>query len=263
MSKPKRAYLVQGISNALRLLECFGEREEFGLTELAARVGLGKNTAFRALATLVVHGYLEQDEENGPYRLGPAALELAHRLAGGQALLRRARPVLEALARSLGETSHLAVLRDFEVVHLDGEPADRPVVAGLRLGRRAPAHCTALGKVLLAHAAPELREAFDREVVAAGLPAFTRATITDRSKLFEELRAIPHRGFALDLEEWSEGLTCVAAPVQDRTGAVVAALSISGPAFRNDAPDLLVHHAPELVRAAGRLSAALGAPTEA
>lgn len=261
MSKPKREYLVQGISNALQLLECFGEREEFGLTELAARVGLGKNTAFRALATLVVHGYLEQDGENGPYRIGPAALELAHRLGRGQALLRHARRILEELAGSLGETAHLAVLRDFEVVHLDGQVADRPVVAGLRLGQRAPAHCTALGKVLLAHTAPEVREAFDREVIAARLPAFTRATITDRSKFLEELRAIPHRGFALDLEEWNQGLTCVAAPVLDRSGEVVAALSISGPSFRNDAPDLLVHHAPELVRAAGRLSAGLGAPS--
>jgi len=263
LSRPKHEYAVQSISNALRLLECFGESEEFGLTELAKRLKLGKNTAFRALATLVVHGYLEQDEENGPYRIGPAALELAHRLGRGHVLLQKARPILEELARSLGETAHLGVLRRFEVMHLDGRAADRPVIAGLRLGHRTPAHCTALGKVLLAHAEPAIREAFDRELIAAGLPAFTRSTITDRAKLLEELRAIPHRGFALDLAEWTEGLHCAAAPVQDRTGAVVAALSVSGPSFRNDAPDLLVRHAPAVVRAAGRLSASLGAPAPA
>jgi IclR family acetate operon transcriptional repressor len=160
-----------------------------------------------------------------------------------------------------GETVHLGALQDFEVAHLDGEQSDQLVLTGLRVGRRLPVHCTALGKVLLGCGDRLLRERFDRLCVANGtLGAQTAATITDREKFFEHLRAVAGQGFALDLEESESGLCCAAAPVFAASGRLLAALSVSGPAFRLSRDTLLDQVVPALLAAADDLSRQLGYP---
>lgn len=259
MKKPKGDYAIQTVVNAMRLMEEFRDEELLGVTELSRRLALHKNNVFRLLATLEQQGYIEQSCDNERYRLGVKALELGQAFARSRTLLRRARAVLADLVAATREAAHIAVLRDYEVVHVAGDRTERPVMSGLRLGQRLPAHATALGKVMLGCAPEEVRQAYDRDFVSGGAPeARTAATITDPHKLFEELRTVGVRGFALDVEECEEGLCCSAAPVYDMDGRVVAALSVSGPRFRLTEERLLSEVAPLVVASGERLSRELG-----
>lgn len=262
MKRPKGEYAIQTVTNALSLLKTFATEEELGVTELSNRLALHKNNVFRLLATLEQAGYVEQCSRTDRYRLGARCLELGQFFARNQSLVRLARPLLEELVEETGEACHLGVLREFEVVHLDGVVSDRLVQTSLRVGRRLPAHCTALGKVLLGCAPKGVQETYDRQVVASGrLDARTPATITDPAKLLEELRGVGSRGFALDVGECESGLSCAAAPVFDASGRALAGVSVSGPSFRLDAERLLERVAPLVIDACDRLSQGLGHPT--
>lgn len=259
MKKPKGDYAIQTVVNAMRLLEEFRDEEVLGVTELANRLNLHKNNVFRLLATLEERGYIEQGSDDERYRLGVGALELGQSFARTRTLLRRARAVLAELVQVTRESAHAAVIRGHEVVHVAGDQVERPVMSGLRLGQRLPAHCTALGKALLGCAPEEVRQAYDQAVVRARqLEARTPESITDSHKLFEELRTVGVQGFALDREECEEGLCCAAAPVYDCEGRVVAALSVSGPRFRLNDDRLVSEIAPQVVRAGECLSRDLG-----
>jgi DNA-binding IclR family transcriptional regulator len=259
MKRSKSDYVIQTVTNALRVLEAFRDEAELGVTELSRRLGLHKNNVFRLLATLEDKGYVEQCNDSDRYRLGVRCLELGHAFGRGGGLISQARDVIAALARETGETAHLGVLQEFEVVHLVGEQADQLVLTRNRVGQRLPIHCTALGKVLLGCGEPVLRERFDRFGVSEGkLAARTPATITDRDKFFEHLRDVASQGFALDLQECEPGLCCAAAPVFAASGRPVAALSVSGPAFRLDRDALLDQVVPTLLGAAEDLSRKLG-----
>ena len=247
------------VQNALSLLEAFHDEVELGVSELSRRLNLHKNNVFRLLATLEQDGYIEQSDSTDRYRLGPRCLELGRSFARGSRLLERARPILEELAADLGETAHLGVMHDFEVVHLDGEQPSQMVLASSRVGRRLPVHNTALGKVLIGCADEETRMAYDTQVVADGLASSTEATITDRDKLFEHLRSVANQGFALDVEECERGLCCAAAAVIDESGRCIAAISVSGPASRVTESRLHDEIVERVANAAERLSKQLGA----
>jgi DNA-binding IclR family transcriptional regulator len=259
MKKPKGEYAIQTVVNAMRLLEAFHDEDELGVTELARRLSLHKNNVFRLLATLAEQGYIEQSNASDRYRLGVRTLALGQAFQRGRGLLRRARPVLEALADELNESAHLAVLRDFEVVHLDGAQGRQLVLTGLRVGQRLPLHCTALGKVLLGCSPETVRQAYDRALSSGeGLAARTSATIVDRDKFFEHVRSAASAGFALDLEECEPGLCCAAAPVYDASQRMVGALSVSGPACRLSEERMLRSVVPAVTGAAEALSRELG-----
>lgn len=257
--KPKSEYSIQTVSNALRMLESFYKGDELGVSELSRRLRLHKNNVFRLLATLEEHGYIEQSMETERYRLGTRCLELSQGFARGNVLMRRARPILQELALKTGETTHLAVLRDHEVVHLDGVQPDRMLLTGLRVGQRLPVNCTALGKVLMGCSSEAAREGF-----VASMPpghsfnARTDKTIVETGKILEEFADVAHDGFAVDVEECEVGMCCAAAPVYDATGQLVGALSISGPASRLT-PEVLRSESGRRVASAGeQLSLELG-----
>lgn len=257
--KPKSDYVIQTVVNALRLLEEFDGHDELGVTELARHLDLHKNNVFRLLATLEQRGYIEQSDDTERYRLGFRCLDLGEAFCRSHSLRDWARPVLRDLARHANETAHLGVLSGFEVVHLDGEVLQQPVLTGSRVGRRLPLHCTALGKVLLGCADEDCRQSYDRTVVAGRpLPRRTARTIVDPVKFFEHIRTAAGQGFAVDREECEDGLSCAAAPVYDRSGAAIAALSVSGPAFRLHEDRLLGEIVPQVTAAAERLSRQLG-----
>ncbi len=260
MAKPKSEYSIQTVSNALRMLETFYREDELGVSELARRLGLHKNNVFRLLATLEQGGYIEQSSTTDRYRLGTRCLELGQAFTRGNDLLRRARPILEELTRKSGETSHLAVLRDFEVVHLDGVLPDQLLLTALRVGQRLPVYCTALGKVLIGCGDLQQQESFGRRLAADDeLSQRTESTIVDVQKLFDELRAVCARGFAVDIEECVPGMRCAAAPVYDASGRVVAAISISGPTVRLDDDALHGELGRTVAASALQLSQELGA----
>jgi len=253
-SKPKSEYAIQTVVNALRMLEVFHTETEMGVSDLARRLGLHKNNAFRLLATLELAGYMQQTRETELYHLGPRCLELGHAFARSHTLINQARPILEELAKTMGETAHLAVLRDDEVVHLDGVLPNQRVLTGSRVGERLPAHCTALGKVLLADGAIEIG---DRP-----LKRHTDATLVDPAKLADELRAVALQGYAPDREEFATGLRCVAAPVRDVSTRVIAAISLSGPSHRFTEEIIHGEGARVVTAAANRLSRKLGSPAQ-
>jgi DNA-binding IclR family transcriptional regulator len=257
--KPKSDYVIQTVSHALRLLEEFRAEDELGVTELSRRLNLHKNNVFRLLATLEQRGYIEQSSANERYRLGAKCLELGETFCRSHSLLDQARPILRDLAQEIGETVHLAQMTSFEVVHVDAQVHQQPILAPSRVGQRLPVHCTALGKVLLGATSECCRQVYDQNVVAGReLPGRTPATIVDPIKFYEQVRTAAGLGYALDLEECEEGLSCVAAPVYDRTGVAVAALSASGPSFRLGPDELLGEIVPKVVAAADRLSRDLG-----
>lgn len=257
--KPKSDYVIQTVAHALRLLEEFRAADELGVTELSRRLNLHKNNVFRLLATLEQRGYIEQSSANDRYRLGAKCLELGETFSRSHSLLDQARPVLRSLAEEVGETVHLAQMTSFEVVHVDVQVYHQPILTPSRVGQRLPVHCTALGKVLLGSATERCRQLYDQTVVAGReLPPRTRASIVDPTKFFEHVRTVAGQGYALDVEECEEGLSCAAGPVYDRTGLVVAALSVSGPSFRLGADELLGNIVPKVTASADRLSRDLG-----
>lgn len=275
-SKPKSDYAIATVMNAFRMLEVFDEAVAIGVSDVARSLGLHKNNAFRLLATLELAGYVQQSSDSELYHLGPRCLELAQAFARNHPFASLARPVLEDLVAETGETAHLGILRDREVAHLDAVVPNQLLLTGSRVGERIPAHCTAIGKALLIGvlerpaAPPSARPAASARrgpAQASGgiadwtLERRTDSTITDASKLLDELRASQLRGYAVDLEEHSPGLHCVAAPIRDAGERIVAAISLSGPAMRLTREGLHGEAARAVAAAADRLSRALGART--
>jgi len=257
--KLKSDYVIQTVVHALRVLEEFRAEDELGVTELSRRLNLHKNNVFRLLATLEQRGYIEQSLESERYRLSAKCLEMGEAFRRSRSLLDRARPILRALAHSVGETTHLALMNSFEVVHIDAEVHEQAIVTMSRVGQRLPVHCTALGKVLLGLASEDCRREYDETIVVGqNLPRRTRATIVDSLKFFEHIRTVAVEGFALDLEECEEGLHCAAVPILGPEGQPIAAISVSGPSFRLAEDRLRREIIPMISRSAEQLSRDLG-----
>ena len=249
-------YRIQAIERAVAILNAFSmETPELGVTELAERVGLHKSTVHRFMVNLDAAGLVERNARTGRYRLGLHIFELGGLVMQQMNLWDEALPFLESLVRDTGETGHLAVLDGGEAIYIERVEARRALRVPSAIGRGYPAHATNLGKVLLADLPPE-RVA---EIVAErGLASFTRNTITDPDELNAELERIRERGFAIDDEEYDEGLRCIGAGVRDHSGHVVSALGIGGPVTR--VTPARVDELGELVMAAARgLSRRLGA----
>lgn len=246
--------MLRSVSNALAVLEAFTpDRPELGVTELATRLGLGKSTVHRLLVTLAQRGYVRKDPESDRYRLGLKALEVGALVAAQLTIREAVAPFLRRLLDATRETIHLGVLDGGDVVYIDKLESQQALQMYSRVGRRAPAHCTALGKALLAF---QPDDALAR-LLRRRLPAHTPRTLTDPARLREELGRVRQAGVAVDDEEFEVGLKCVAAPLRDHTGRVVASLGLAGPAVR--LPSRRVAALADLVRAtAGEASAALG-----
>ena len=217
--------------------------------ELAATSGLPKSTTSRLVGALVRKGLVQRDGQRGGLRPGPVLLRFAHR--SEETLVHAAAGALQRLAQESAETVNLAVPAPGGVEHLAQRDSRHFVGVGNWVGRRVPLHATANGKVFLAYGAAPIPAQLDR--LAPG-------TITDRARLERELAKIRARGYAIAVDELEQGLAAVAAPVFGADGAVVAALSISGPATRLG-PDRIAALAPVLVEQANELSAQLGYTT--
>ena len=223
MSERSR-YLNTSLAKALRVCELFdGERAELSLSEIARALGSRPGSVYPIVYTLTEFGYLDRDPDTKRFRLGLKFLALANHILSSLDIRDKAKPVLRELARDLQVNAHLAVLYEGEVLYLDREEAAPSVVIPSVIGRRVPAHCTALGKALLAYEPG----AVDRLVQAGELPKLTPRTITEPEALQEELGRVRRLGYAVDDEEFHLGNFCVAAPVRNYRGTVVAAISVS------------------------------------
>lgn len=238
----------------LRVLEAFGAAQtDLSLTELAGRLDLPKSSVHRLLAVLLDAGFVEQHSVTKRYRLGMRLFEIGSTVIHRRGLHEAAHPVLEELAVSTGETCHLAVLSGAEVVYVYKIDGTSSFHMSSRVGGRAPCYCTSIGKVLMAWGGDELL----RRVVWAGLHPHTHHTITREAELVVELERVRSQGYALDREELQEGLRCIAAPIRDHSGRVVASVGVAAPAQR--LPDPEIPRSVDLVvKAAGAISRNLG-----
>ncbi len=220
---------VQSVRRAVSILELLADGGgELGVTELGKRLGVHKATASRLVATLAEHGLVERNPLTDKYRLGFGVVRLAAATVGRLDLVQQARPVLERLAEQTGETVNLAILDGEWAVNIDQVTGASSVVSVSWVGKRTPLHCTSSGKVLLAHAPREVRE----HVLSRPLERLTQHTIVDPQALGRQLSEAIARGYAFTVEELEVGLNAVAAPVRRAGGGVVAAISVSGPAYR-------------------------------
>lgn len=237
------------------LLELFISHDELSVKKISELSELDISTAFRMLVTLEAYGFVEQNQSTGEYRLGVTCLELGSRFLKNNDIRSRSMDALEALRNRFGETVHLAVLDIDEVVYLEKMPGLYPIgFMSSRVGGRSPAHCTGVGKVLLAFLSEEeLEKCFSQK----SLQRFTTSTITEWDALLFELRHIREQGFALDREEHEIGVTCVAVPIFNHKG-IAAAISVSGPVGRLEEHIKKKNLIEELKHAADEISTNIG-----
>jgi IclR family transcriptional regulator, KDG regulon repressor len=248
-------YRVQVLERSLGILDLLSsDGPELSLIELSERLRLHKSTTHRLLGVLEQYRFVEKSSITGKYRLGLRLFELGSKAIAHLDWRERARRYLQRLAFDTGETAHLCILDDGEVLYLEKVEAPRTVRVPSIVGRRYPAHCGGAGKALLAFQ-PE--EEIDDLIKRRGLTSYTRNTFTTPAQLKNGLLVVRERGYAIDNEEFEEGLECIGAPVRDYSGSVVAAISIAGPTFRITEEKIAVL-ARSVVAAANELSADLG-----
>ncbi len=246
-------YHVQNLARALQVLFVFSSvQQEWSLEQLAAELKLNKTSLLRIVRTLEKERFLLRREQG--YRLGPRVLELANVYLSTLSVHRVARVYMEALARACQQTVSLAILEGTEVVYIAIERTQREVGIQSEIGGRHPAHATALGKVMLAGLPDEeVRSRYQ----GAPLRRLTHRTIVEFDTLLERLHEVRAKGFAVDDEERGIGIRCVAAPIYDRNGLVVAGLSLAGPIFHMT-DEILPSYRRQLLSAVGELSRELG-----
>ncbi|GAA3008017.1 IclR family transcriptional regulator [Streptomyces fulvorobeus] len=223
--------LVPAVTRALDVLELFLQGDgNLSAPEVTRRLQLPRTTVHELLTTLAARSYLVTvPEQPGRYRLGVRTYQLGSRYAEQLDLAAEGQQVAREVAESCGETVHVAILEDTEVIYIakvDSTHAVRMVSAA---GRKLPAHCTSVGKLLLA-ALPEAE--LDARLDGRELVAMTENSLTDAAELRTALAVVRRRGIAVEHRESNPDVSCVAAPVRNRAGGVVAALSISVPMIR-------------------------------
>jgi DNA-binding IclR family transcriptional regulator len=223
------------------------------LDQLAERLSVHKSTVLRLLRTLESHRFVQRDGTRH-HRLGTALFELAFTALDERDVRRSAEPALRALNAETGHTVHLASYEDGEVIYIDKAESRHNVRMYSRIGRRAPLHCTAVAKVLVAALPADRRKAVAESITYERM---TPNTITTPQEYLAELARVAERGYAVDDEEHEEHIHCVAAPVRDARGEVVAAMSLSVPQMVLDL-DGLLRLVPALLAAAATASAECG-----
>lgn len=245
---------LSSVANSIRLLTSFsGEEEELGITTLAGRLRLAKSTVHRLAATLTSAGFLEQNAETGKYRLGVALFELGALVRRRMDVANEARPKLRELLEKTGETVQLGIVDHYSVLYVYEMESPRAIRMAAAVGGRAPLHCTAVGKVLLAFQAPD----FVKAVIERGLTGYTSKTATRREAVLAMLDEVRSREHAVDDEESESGLRAIAAPVRNHAGAVIAALGVAAPVQRMS-KKVMQACVPSVMDTANAVSARLG-----
>jgi len=251
---------VQSLGRAFAILEEVARhREGIGLAELSKLVGLHNSTTFHLAKTMVSLGYLRQEKDSKRYRVGRPLFALAASALDEIEMVNVATPLLEELSRQTGESAHYAVRMGDAVVVIARTSGPGAFQLTDRVGVVRPAHCTALGKIILASLRPDQLKRFLERV---DMKPSTGKSITDKAVLLREIAEIRRTGIAFDDGEFNPEVRCVAVPVMDFTGAVIGALGISGPIWRLS--NQALHNSAQIVQvAASRLSREFGATAAA
>lgn len=221
---------IGSVQRAVDILNLFGSQcHELGTSEIARSLGLHKSTTASLIYTLEANGFLSQNPETRKYRLGLKLVERAFAMLDQIEIRQVAYPFLRELRDQWNETVNLAIMDGPDVVYVERLLGTKALAMRSEVGRRAPAHVTALGKALLACLPPSGVQAY---IDQYGLPALTSHTITDPDKFMAEIEQTREQGYAVDDEENEIGGRCIAVPVYDHTGHAAAAVSVSAPTTR-------------------------------
>jgi IclR family transcriptional regulator, KDG regulon repressor len=246
---------VQSLARAFAIMEEIARnRDGIGLADLSKRVGLHNSTTFHLVKTLVSLGYVRQMMDSKRYRIGRPLFALAASALDEVEMVSLATPILEDLSRETGESAHFSVRMDDAVVVLARTGGKGAFQLNDRAGAVRPAHCTALGKIMLA-ALPV--EQFEQYLTRTDFAALTPKSITAAEPLRHEIAEVRRTGLAIDDGEFDAEVRCIAVPVRDFSGQVIGAIGISGPVWRLSIEAL--QKRTRVVRtAADRLSAEFG-----
>ena len=248
---PKDA-LNNSIVKAVTILNCFtSEKPRMRLKDISAATGINQATAYRILNTLKEFGLIEQ--RDGVYGLGRGFLKYEGIVLNSMEIRRIALPFLIELSENLKANINLAILDNTEVVYIARVETPYCAYGYFHIGMRRPIYCTALGKVLVCKSPALVHEVFKR-----GVTRYTMTTITDEAEFLAEIERVRLQGYALDREEWSNGINCVAVPLFDGTGEIAAAISVSGPTSMYPL-EKIREFIPVLIEYSHRISARLGA----
>ena len=228
-----KRYHLETLQAALRLIDLFlcSSEHTLGVSEISRKLDLTKSQVYRILQNLIEYGYIQKDSETRKYQLGLKFLFAGQVVSRRLDLLHEANPVLDELCEQTDETVHFAVTTDYGPVCIAERQSSQQLRFFASVGMRLPWHAGSASKLLLAHLPPEQQE----EILSHGsLEAYTPNTITDLDRLRTELSKIRCDGYATSNAEMSIGARAAAAPVQDHTGNVIAAISMVGPPERLD-----------------------------
>jgi IclR family KDG regulon transcriptional repressor len=252
-TKPLKTRL-SSVANSIRVLKSFsGKEDELGITTLSTRLRLAKSTVHRLAATLTGAGFLEQNSDTGKYRLGMSLFELGALVRRRMDVATEGRPRLRELLEKTGETVQMGVVDHLSVLYVYEMESPRAIRMAAAVGGRAPLHCTAVGKVLLAYQP----QAFVDQVLDAGLTVYTPKTITRREAVLAMLSDIRARDHAIDDEESESGLRAIAAPIRNHNGAVIAAVGVAAPVQRMN-KKVMQTWVPSVIGTASAVSGRLG-----
>lgn len=246
----------QSLEKGLAIMEYLAEcPEPIRLQDLAEGLQMSASTVLRFLTTLMRAGYVEQDEESARYYLTLKVCALAGKVSQRDSLAAIARPHMRALSRKCAESVCLAVEKDQSIVYVAVVDGPDKVLKSLqRIGNRAPLYCTGIGKLLLLN---KTEKQVDALLKRSRPVTFTKNTIVTKSALLEELSRVREADMAFDNEECELGVRCVAMPIRDYTGKIVAGLSITGTVFRLT-DEFVEERRADIRAAADRISKALG-----
>ncbi len=222
---------VAAVLKVFAILQALSERNETGISELSVRLAMPKATVYRFLQTMKTLGYVRQEVDSERYGLAMRMYELGAKALQYPDLVEIAKPHMQRLSDATGETVHLGSLIDSEIIYVHKVDSRHMLGMYSRVGRRAPLHCTAIGKVLMAWESPARRDAI---LKGCDFQRFREKTITNREAFQAELERTHAQGFGQDREEFDDHIRCAAIPIFDRLNQVVAGLSVSFPTFRYD-----------------------------
>lgn len=222
---------VAAVLKVFAILQALSERSDTGISELSVRLAMPKATVYRFLQTMKTLGYVRQESDSERYGLAMKTFELGAKALQYPDLVDLAKHHMQMLADATGETVHLGTLIDSEIIYVHKVDSRHMLGMYSRVGRRAPLHCTAIGKVLMAWEHPDRRQ---RILAGAEFKRFRDKTITDLNDFQVELDRVKAQGFGEDREEFDDHIRCLGVPIFDRLGQPIAGMSVSFPTFRYD-----------------------------
>ncbi|MEB3102466.1 IclR family transcriptional regulator [Ferviditalea candida] len=246
---------VQSVDRALQILDLLQEKPGgLGVTELSKLLDVAKSTTHRLLSSLQAKGFVKQDKQTGKYSLGLRLVELGNEIVQSLDIRKVASPYLSKLVGEIGETAHLVIHEEGEVVYIDKLESTASLRMYSQIGRHAPLHCTGVGKAMAAYL-PE--NELEWIIQHKGLKKFTHNTVTTKAEFMKALQEIRNKGFSIDDEEHELGIRCAAAPIFNNNQQVVAGISVAGPAMRMT-DEKLESCAQKVTECANEISALLG-----